>query len=139
MIHSHTDHRVDVWTADHGKLYPVAYKEDRLPTEIKEDIKLDIPTSVEENGITAQIQWLGFNNGVIAADGTVTRPDQGTVTVTLSATYTFNNAFYNKSYNIVVWSDAAVDADKQNELREAVAALGEYYKLYQSQFAGIAT
>ena len=130
VIHSHTDHRVDVWTADHGKLYPVAYKEDRLPTEIKEDIKLDIPTSVEENGITAQIQWLGFNNGVIAADGTVTRPDQGTVTVTLSATYTFNNAFYNKSYNIVVWSDAAVDADKQNELREAVAALGEYYKLY---------
>lgn len=66
---------------------------------------------------------------VIAADGTVIRPTQGTVTVTLSAKYTYNDAFYNTLYKIVVWSDTAADEDKQNELQHAITALSDDYRL----------
>ena len=128
VIHSCQDHQATVRTADHGKLYPVAYQENRLPDEIKEDTKLEFPAVVTENGITAQIQWGGFND-VIAADGTVIRPTQGTVTVTLSAKYTYNDAFYNTLYKIVVWSDTAADEDKQNELQHAITALSDDYRL----------
>lgn len=130
-VHSYNDQPEPVRSADYGKLYPVAYDEEfTLPSEIKEDTKLELPTERTKGDIKAGIEWSGFNE-VIAEDGTVTRPADGKSTVTLKAKFTYGNAYANRTFEITVWSQAAVDAEGDSEKIEA--AIGKLSTL-QPQF-----
>lgn len=120
-----------VYSAEYGKLYPVAYDQDfTLPSEIKEDTKLELLTEHTKGVIKADIEWSGFND-VIDEDGTVTRPADGKSTVRLTATFRYNNASYNRDFTITVWSQQAVDAEGDSEKIEA--AIGKLSTL-QPQF-----
>lgn len=130
-VHSYDDGQQSVRSAEFGKLYPVAYDEEfTLPSEIKEDTKLELPTERTKGDIKAGIEWSGFND-VIAEDGTVTRPADGKSTVTLKAKFTYGNAYANRTFEITVWSQAAVDAEGDSEKIEA--AIGKLSTL-QPQF-----
>ena len=124
-VHSYNDHQQYVRSAEYGKLYPVAYDEEfTLPSEIKEDTKLELPTERTKGDIKAGIKWSGFND-VIAADGTVTRPAAGKSTVKLTAKFTCGDAYANRTFEITVWSQAAVEAeanDKVLQLNNAIDA-----------------
>lgn len=118
-VHSYNDHQQYVRSAEYGKLYPVAYDEEfTLPSEIKEDTKLELPTERTKGDIKAGIEWSGFND-VIAEDGTVTRPADGKSTVTLKAKFTYGNAYANRTFEITVWSQAAVE-EEANDKRLAL-------------------
>lgn len=135
-VHSYDDDQQSVRSAEYGKLYPVAYDEEfTLPSEIKEDTKLELPTERTKGDIKAGIEWSGFNE-VIAEDGTVTRPADGKSTVTLKAKFTYGNAYANRTFEITVWSQAEVDkelSDQQRPIKEALkkaledAKFGEEY------------
>ena len=131
-VHSYDDGQQSVRSAEFGKLYPVAYDEEfTLPSEIKEDTKLELPTERTKGDIKAGIEWSGFND-VIAEDGTVTRPADGKSTVTLKAKFTYGNAYANRTFEITVWSQAAVDkelSDQQRPIKKALedAEFGEEY------------
>lgn len=131
-VHSYNDDQQSVRSAEYGKLYPVAYDEEfTLPSEIKEDTKLELPTERTKGDIKAGIEWSGFND-VIAEDGTVTRPADGKSTVTLKAKFTYGNAYANRTFEITVWSQAAVDkelSDQQRPIKKALedAEFGEEY------------
>lgn len=124
-VHSYNDHQQYVRSADYGKLYPVAYDENfTLPSEIKEDTKLELPTEHTKGGIKAGIAWSGFS-GVIAEDGTVTRPAAGKTEVKLTARFTYGAAYANRTFKITVWSQAEVEAeanDKVLQLNNAIDA-----------------
>lgn len=127
-VHSYQDQQEPVRTADHGKLYPVAYDDTliNLPSDIKTDETLALPSSVTKGGITASIDWSSSNEDVIRADGTVTRPDSGTADVTLTGKYTYNNAYHNNTFKIKVWSDAAVSEETAPQtLADAADALSQ--------------
>ena len=89
-----------------------------------------MPTERTKGDIKAGIEWSGFNE-VIAEDGTVTRPADGKSTVTLKAKFTYGNAYANRTFEITVWSQAAVDAEGDSEKIEA--AIGKLSTL-QPQF-----
>ena len=117
IVSGHDEHKTaPVKSADYGKLYPVAYDDAlTLPTDIKEDTKLDLPATHTKDNVTARVEWSGFND-VIAADGTVTRPVSGKKTVTLKATFVYGTASANREFEITVWSQAAVDEEAGNKL-----------------------
>lgn len=99
-----------------------------LPEEIRPDgAQLDLPA---EGAHGSAIAWTSSRPDVIAADGTVILPEEGTVTVTLTATLTYAGKTAKKDFSIEVWSRAAAEADKQYALRQAADSLGEWYKLY---------
>ena len=99
-----------------------------LPEELRADnTKLTLPER-GKNG--SAITWESSNPLVISADGTVTLPDEGKETVTLTATLSYGGKTETKAFSVVVWSQAAVDADRQSVLQQAAASLGEWYKLY---------
>ncbi|MCI8336167.1 MAG: DUF4430 domain-containing protein [Peptococcaceae bacterium] len=130
-VHSYQDGQKTVQSIDYGKLYPVAYLID-LPTDIREDIQLALPSFMTKDGITAQIEWSGFDE-TIAADGSVTRPQTGKREVTLTGKFTYQGAYLNRYFKMTVWSDEAAEADandKQNILKEAIASLGSAYTIY---------
>lgn len=76
-VHSYNNQQAVVRSADHGKLYPVAYDPDlTLPSVIKADTQLTLPTSHTKDGMTATISgWTSSNPSVITNDGKVTCPD----------------------------------------------------------------
>lgn len=125
VIHSCEDQQKDVRTADHGKLYPVAYDGALidLPAEIKTDGSLTLPSSVEKDGVTAGIEWSSSNETVIAPDGTVSRPFSGTAEVTLTGKFTYNEVYFNRFFTVKVWSDSAIqeEAENRNKVLEAAA------------------
>ena len=132
-VHSHNDQQAVVRSADHGKLYPVAYDQElTLPSLIKTDSKLTLPASHTKDGVKANVKWSSDKPGTIAADGTVARPTTGKTEVTLTAKFTYGNAFYNRTFTITVWSQAAVDAETElDQLESDVnSALDQWYKLY---------
>ena len=120
IVSAHDAHEIAaVESADQGKLYPVAYDQDfTLPAEIKEDTKLELPTEHTKGVIKAGIEWFGFN-GVIAEDGTVTRPAAGKTEVKLTARFTYGAAYANRTFEITVWSQAAVE-EEANDKRLAL-------------------
>lgn len=118
-VHSYNDDQQSVRSAEYGKLYPVAYDQDfTLPAEIKEDTKLELPTEHTKGVIKAGIEWSGFN-GVIAEDGTVTRPAAGKTEVKLTARFTYGAAYANRTFKITVWSQAEVE-EEANDKRLAL-------------------
>ena len=125
IIHSREDQQEPVRTADHGKLYPVAYDGALidLPAEIKTDGSLTLPSSVEKDGVIAGIEWSSSNETVIAPDGTVSRPSGGTAEVKLTGKFTYNKAYFNRFFTVKVWSDSAIqeEADNRNKVLEAAA------------------
>lgn len=129
-IHSYMDQQQTVRSSDYGILYPVAYDETfTLPAEIKEDTRLELPAEHTKDGVEAGIAWSGFS-GVIAQDGTVTRPAAGKTEVELTARFTYGAAYANRTFKITVWSQAALDAiTDADELDEIVAGLGSFFKL----------
>ena len=135
IVKSNSDTSTVVESLDKGKLYPVAYDTAlELPKEIKEETTLTLPASHEKDGIKANITWSSNNTSLINAEtGEVTLPASGKTEVTLTAKFTYNNVYYDRTFDITIWSQEEVDkekADKQNELKKAVNALGNFYKLY---------
>lgn len=131
-VHSYNDHQAIVRSADHGKLYPVAYDPDLpLPSVIKADTQLTLPTSHTKDGMTATISgWTSSNPSVITNDGKVTCPDGPSVEVELKAKFTYSendDIYYYRTFKITVWSkdesqlaqealNNAIDAAKLNTL-----------------------
>lgn len=110
-VHSYNDQQQSVRSSDYGTIYPVAYDKDfTLPTDIKEDTTLTLPADHTKDGIKTNIEWSGFND-VIQANGTVTRPTTGKTEVTLTAKFIYGSAFANRTFKIIVWSDAAVEEE----------------------------
>jgi len=79
------------------------------PSETEFDVTQNImlPTAGAEG---TAITWASGNTAVIAADGTVTRPDHatGNVTVTLTATITKGAAITQKTFNVTVLANAPI-------------------------------
>ena len=131
-VHSYNDQQAPVRTADHGKFYPVAYDPDfTLPSVIKEDTQLNLPTSHTKGDMTATISgWTSNNTSVITNDGKVKCPDGPSVEVELKAKFTYSenpDVYYNRTFKITVWSkdesqlaqealNNAIDAAKLNTL-----------------------
>ena len=135
IVKNHADTATPVESADKGKLYPVAYDPAfTLPTDIKEAMTLELKSTHSKDGITASIEWNSNNNALIdAATGAVTLPQAGKETVELTAKFTYNNVFYNRTFDITVWSQDEIDkefADKQKPLKAAVDALGNSYTMH---------
>ncbi len=99
-----------------------------LPAEIRPDsAQLDLPVKGDHG---SAITWESSDPSVIDANGVVTLPAEGKETVTLTATLSYDGKTETKEFSVVVWSRAAVDADKQGILQQAAASLGDWYKLY---------
>ena len=135
IVKSHADTSTPVESADKGKLHPVAYDPAfTLPTDIKEATTLELKKSHSKDGVTANIEWSSKNEAIInAATGAVTLPQAGKETVELTAKFTYNNVFYNRTFDITVWSQEEVNkelADKQKPLKAAVDALGNSYTMH---------
>ena len=119
-----------VRSADHGILYPVAYDPDfsAVPAEIKEPTTLTLPATHTVGGVTADIEWTASSHPEIIdlATGEVTLPATGKVEVTLTAQFTYNDAFANSTKKVMVWSlDAqAAAASDAGKLETALEALG---------------
>lgn len=130
-VHSYNNQQAVVRSADHGKLYPVAYDQElTLPSLIKTDSKLTLPASHTKDGVTANITWSSDNSAVIAPDGTVTCPEiGGAVTVTLTAKFAYNDAFYNRTFKITVWSKDQSQSAADQLNADLDSALGQWYKL----------
>jgi hypothetical protein len=86
--------------------------------DVKNDINL--PTELG-NYPDVTIEWSSSNTDVVAADGTVTRPEPGTgnVNVTLTATLTYNDATAERQYALTV-----IEAIEEN-LKDDFSALYE--------------
>ncbi len=95
---------------------------------IKEAVPLILPTS-GSNG--SAIAWSSSNKSIIADDGTVTLPESGIATVTLTATLTYEGAAVTKSFQLLVYSTSASE-DDDIYLQAAADSLGSWYKLYPS-------
>ena len=99
-----------------------------LPEEIRADPSpLSLPTEGKHG---SAITWESSDPGVISPVGVVTLPAQGKQAITLTATLTYGGESRNRSFQILVWSQAAVDEEQENELQQAANSLGEWYKLY---------
>lgn len=139
VVSAHDEHKTaTVSSADHGKLYPVAYDPDlTLPSVIKADTQLTLPTSHTKDGMTATISgWTSSNPSVITNDGKVTCPDGPSVEVELKAKFTYSqndDIYYYRTFKIAVWSkdesqraqeqlNNAIDAAKLNTLYPAYSA-----------------
>ncbi len=134
IVKNHADTSTPVESADKGKLYPVAYDPAfTLPTDIKEAMTLELKSTHSKDGVTANIEWSSDNALIDATTGVVTLPQAGKETVELTAKFTYNNVFYNRTFDITVWSQDEVDkdfADKQKPLKAAVDALGNSYTMH---------
>lgn len=135
-VHSYNDHQAIVRSADHGKLYPVAYDPDlTLPSVIKADTQLTLPTSHTKDGMTATISgWTSSNPSVITNDGKVTCPDGPSVEVELKAKFTYSkndDIYYYRTFKIAVWSkDESQRAQKQLNNAIDAAKLNTLYPTY---------
>ena len=134
IVKNHADTSTPVESADKGKLHPVAYDPAfALPTDIKAATPLELKLTHSKDGVTANITWSSNNVLINAATGAVTLPQAGKETVELTAKFTYNNVFYNRTFDITVWSQEEVNkelADKQKPLKAAVDALGNSYTMY---------
>lgn len=135
-VHSYNDHQAIVRSADHGKLYPVAYDPDlTLPSVIKADTQLTLPTSHTKDGMTATISgWTSSNPSVITNDGKVTCPDGPSVEVELKAKFTYSkndDIYYYRTFKIAVWSkDESQRAQEQLNNAIDAAKLNTLYPTY---------
>ena len=86
--------------------------------DVKNDINL--PTELG-NYPDVTIEWSSSNTDVVAADGTVTRPEpgEGNINVTLTATLTYNDATAERQYALTV-----IEAIEEN-LKDDFSALYE--------------
>ncbi len=75
---------------------------------------IDLPADIEGNAIT----WESSNPQVINTDGTVTQPDSGSVTVTLTATI----GDIKKTFDVVVMSSTISSYIYQNDYSSATTA-----------------
>ena len=135
-VHSYNDHQAIVRSADHGKLYPVAYDPDlTLPSIIKADTQLTLPTSHTKDGMTATISgWTSSNPSVITNDGKVTCPDGPSIEVELKAKFTYSkndDIYYYRTFKIAVWSkDESQRAQEQLNNAIDAAKLNTLYPTY---------
>lgn len=135
-VHSYNDHQAIVRSADHGKLYPVAYDPDlTLPSVIKADTQLTLPTSHTKDGMTATISgWTSSNPSVITNDGKVTCPDGPSVEVELKAKFAYSkndDIYYYRTFKIAVWSkDESQRAQEQLNNAIDAAKLNTLYPTY---------
>lgn len=135
-VHSYNDHQAIVRSADHGKFYPVAYDPDfTLPSVIKEDTQLNLPTSHTKGDMTATISgWTSNNTSVITNDGKVTCPDGPSVEVELKAKFTYSkndDIYYYRTFKIAVWSkDESQRAQEQLNNAIDAAKLNTLYPTY---------
>lgn len=135
-VHSYNDHQAVVRSADHGKLYPVAYDPDlTLPSVIKADTQLTLPTSHTKGDMTATISgWTSSNPSVITNDGKVTCPDGPSVEVELKAKFTYSqndDIYYYRTFKIAVWSkDESQRAQEQLNNAIDAAKLNTLYPTY---------
>ena len=136
IVKSHADTSTPVESADKGKLHPVAYDPAfTLPTDIKEATTLELKKSHSKDGVTANIEWSSKNEAIInAATGAVTLPQAGKETVELTAKFTYNNVFYNRTFDITVWSQEEVNkelADKRKPPQSGGGSLsGNSYTMH---------
>ena len=135
-VHSYNNQQAVVRSADHGKLYPVAYDPDlTLPSVIKADTQLTLPTSHTKDGMTATISgWTSSNPSVITNDGKVTCPDGPSVEVELKAKFTYSkndDIYYYRTFKIAVWSkDESQRAQEQLNNAIDAAKLNTLYPTY---------
>ncbi len=99
---------------------------------IKENTTLTLPAKGEKG---TDITWTSSNPAVINPEtGAVILPESGIAEVELKATLTYKNESRVRTFTISVYSQAAVEEErnnKQKKLEDAVNALGGgYYKLY---------
>lgn len=135
-VHPYNNQQAVVRSADHGKLYPVAYDQDlTLPSVIKADTQLTLPTSHTKDGMTATISgWTSSNPSVITNDGKVTCPDGPSVEVELKAKFTYSkndDIYYYRTFKIAVWSkDESQRAQEQLNNAIDAAKLNTLYPTY---------
>ena len=135
IVKSYADTSTPVESADKGKLYPVAHDPlFTLQTDIKAAKTLELKKSHSKDGVPADITWSSNKPALInPATGEVTLPQAGKETVRLTATFTYNKESCIRTFDITVWSQEEVDkelAGKQNLLKEAVDALGNFYTMH---------
>ena len=126
-VHSYNDHQQYVRSAEYGKLYPVAYDEEfTLPSEIKEDTKLELPTERTKDGVTVNIEWSSEN--IAITDNTVkfTLPESGKQKIELSAKCTLadTNTAANRTFTVYVWSTSGADENTLNEAASKLENMG---------------
>ena len=90
------------------------------PTIVKQAMTLQLPAS-GENGTT--IVWTSSNAAVIAADGRVTLPAGGSVTVTLTAAISRGQASDTKTFEITVWSALKTAQHELDSLKELLSGV----------------
>lgn len=123
-VHSYNDQQESVRSSDYGKLYPVAYdKNFPLPTDIKKETTLTLPTVHTKDGETANITWSSSEVTVTDNEVKITLPESGKKEIKLSAKFTLDGTetYANRSFTINVWSKAAQEVDA-NETAVADAA-----------------
>ena len=123
------DVRGQLRSADYGTLYPVAYDPDfTLPTEIKDNKSLVLPTSNTKDGVTANISWTSDNEAIDVTTGSIKRPETGTIEVKLTARYELGTAFANRDFTITIYSEeAASNPANKSYLQKAAESLGKWY------------
>ena len=130
LVHSYEDHYESIRSEAYGKLYSTAYDEGfTLPEKIKEERSLALPASWQKD-VLASIQWSSTNPAVIAEDGTVHLPESGTASVTLTAKFTYEDAFANRSFTITVYSPEAAREEENNTLAQLESDLGKLYTMH---------
>jgi len=75
-------------------------------TEVTEDLEL-----VTSGNNDVEIEWSSSNTNVIALNGAITRPLDGDVTVTITATITLNDASATKEFSVTVKQDDTPQVD----------------------------
>lgn len=122
---------MQVLSADEGKLEEDKSELKLDTAEIKEATALNLPKN-GKNG--SEITWESDNESIInPQSGAVTLPENGIVTVTLRATLTRDGKTVSKPFEIKVYSQAAVEEEKENKLlkiENVLKELGDFYKLY---------
>ena len=99
------------------------------------DIKAETVLSLPKNGSKGSvISWASDNEARIdPSSGSVTLPQTGIETVTLTAELSYQGAVVTKAFTLKLWSLSAIEeerADKLARIENTVSALGDFYKLY---------
>ena len=123
----HSSRPQSVYSAEYGKLYPVAYDQDfTLPKVIREETQLTLPGTHTKDGVTVNIEW--SSEDIAITDNTVkfTLPESGKKTIELSAECTLvgTDTVANRTFTVYVWSTSGADENTLNEAASKLENMG---------------
>lgn len=98
-------------------------------SDIKENTNIKLPSKGEKG---TDIAWTSDSDVINTENGDVVIPDEGIVTVKLTAKLSYKNKYKTRIFNIKVYSKAAAEEElnnKQKKLESVKESLGDFYKL----------